>query len=417
MTITTYVDDITVEEFTGVVAAFTYEGSVNLPITHYFTDVTICIGCTADSWHWDFGIEGASSDLQNPSYAFPSAGTYNVTLTVTAGEYSDSYTQPITLYEPSQTQGTTSGNWFRTPEIYPDNIIVDFYVTFTVSGGNLYIGIGDMAFMPNSSANAIYMRWNYTYDKITLITKNAATGSHSIEITSPKLTRGVEHHIQFVIYPRSSGCIDYYLDGQFLARESNTTYIPYDTLLGLDVYGQLLSSLSSSGTIVGGAHVEGTPTYSMVYCIAHEIELHDATYDTTIEYIHGDHIDHQVSLELHPNDNAYSIYAPSEATIEYSDGYVLYGGVYQNITPTPTVVQFIRTDAPLGNTPLTFTVYLTNSIGTITYESPIPISIDALIPISDVMVSQAQTVSSANDMVRKIINIIDTLYIKIRRDV
>lgn len=51
---------------------------------HLFTDATIVgSGCTITSWHWDFG-DGSTSSLQNPAHGFPTNGTYNVCLTVTA---------------------------------------------------------------------------------------------------------------------------------------------------------------------------------------------------------------------------------------------------------------------------------------------------------------------------------------------
>ncbi|MCG3165447.1 MAG: hypothetical protein POELPBGB_01210 [Bacteroidia bacterium] len=48
----------------------------------YFTDISTCNGCTIQSWLWDFG-DGSTSTQQYPSHIYTSAGTYNVTLTVT----------------------------------------------------------------------------------------------------------------------------------------------------------------------------------------------------------------------------------------------------------------------------------------------------------------------------------------------
>jgi len=49
------------------------------PLTVNFTDQSTG---TVSSWDWDFG-DGGSSTAQNPTYEYTSAGTYNVTLTVT----------------------------------------------------------------------------------------------------------------------------------------------------------------------------------------------------------------------------------------------------------------------------------------------------------------------------------------------
>ncbi|MDZ7741825.1 MAG: PKD domain-containing protein [Bacteroidota bacterium] len=51
-------------------------------------------------WHWDFD-DGDTSDLQNPLHSFPSGGTYNVTLTVTADSSGflcyDTITKPVVV--------------------------------------------------------------------------------------------------------------------------------------------------------------------------------------------------------------------------------------------------------------------------------------------------------------------------------
>lgn len=49
------------------------------PLTVQFSDLTI--GGTIDSWLWDFG-DGGSSTEQDPEYTYNSAGIYSVTLTV-----------------------------------------------------------------------------------------------------------------------------------------------------------------------------------------------------------------------------------------------------------------------------------------------------------------------------------------------
>lgn len=50
-----------------------------------FTDITAATYGVVNSWHWNFGDPdslGDTSNLQNPVYTYPNAGTYNATLTV-----------------------------------------------------------------------------------------------------------------------------------------------------------------------------------------------------------------------------------------------------------------------------------------------------------------------------------------------
>jgi PKD repeat protein len=55
------------------------QNCTNLACTFY--DRSTDVGGTITSWNWNFG-NGVTSTAQNPSYSYPSAGTYNVSLTV-----------------------------------------------------------------------------------------------------------------------------------------------------------------------------------------------------------------------------------------------------------------------------------------------------------------------------------------------
>jgi gliding motility-associated-like protein len=85
----------------GVTCTFdldtTIQGSLNLP-TALFSNTTVCVGNattftdgstpagTITSWSWDFNNDGVEdSNLPNPTYTFPAAGTYPVKLTVKSG--------------------------------------------------------------------------------------------------------------------------------------------------------------------------------------------------------------------------------------------------------------------------------------------------------------------------------------------
>lgn len=74
-----------------------------------FTSTTVCAGLPTDftdtstpgsisAWSWDFNGDGIEdSNLQDPSYTFPGAGTYPVTLIVTQGPCNDPVTINVTV--------------------------------------------------------------------------------------------------------------------------------------------------------------------------------------------------------------------------------------------------------------------------------------------------------------------------------
>jgi len=68
------------------------------PLTVQFTDTSTG---NPTSWNWNFG-DGSNSTLQSPSYQYPSAGTYNVSLTVsnTCGNDTKTQTNYITVGSP-----------------------------------------------------------------------------------------------------------------------------------------------------------------------------------------------------------------------------------------------------------------------------------------------------------------------------
>lgn len=86
----------------------------NAPV--YFTDAS----SLATQWFWDFGNFSGASTAQNPSYVYPSQGSYQVTLIVTsAGGCKDTVSQIITV-SPSPV-----------PNFSPDSVCVNFPTSFT----------------------------------------------------------------------------------------------------------------------------------------------------------------------------------------------------------------------------------------------------------------------------------------------
>ena len=93
----TYTTELLVTTDSGCVDSITYQVVVNpIPVanfgvdpvcfgdvTMYFDSSTVATGNIA-SWAWDFGDGIGTSNLQNPTYTYGTAGTYPVTLTITS---------------------------------------------------------------------------------------------------------------------------------------------------------------------------------------------------------------------------------------------------------------------------------------------------------------------------------------------
>ncbi|MBL4578036.1 MAG: PKD domain-containing protein, partial [Flavobacteriales bacterium] len=77
-------------------ASFTYNGNQCVAGNSYLFTNT---GSTGGTYSWDFGDGSGSSTLENPTYAYTSAGTYIVTQTVTVGICSDNTTMTIIVYD------------------------------------------------------------------------------------------------------------------------------------------------------------------------------------------------------------------------------------------------------------------------------------------------------------------------------
>lgn len=70
-----------VKEPETLTADFTYQDNSSDLLEYQFTDASSSITDPIVAWQWDFNGD-ASSDVQNPLYTFPGAGTFTVTLTV-----------------------------------------------------------------------------------------------------------------------------------------------------------------------------------------------------------------------------------------------------------------------------------------------------------------------------------------------
>ncbi len=114
--------DLIVEDQGVPTSSFTYSPtSPTVGETIDFTDESTDTDGTIESWSWSFG-DGYSSDTQNPSHSYSSAGTYTVELTVTddSGK-SDTAQQEIVV-----TDGSPEADFIYEPEVPIEGETVQF---------------------------------------------------------------------------------------------------------------------------------------------------------------------------------------------------------------------------------------------------------------------------------------------------
>lgn len=89
--------DTTIGSYPNPIADFSNDAPVCAGQNVNFTDLSNPNGTTIASYSWDFG-DASTSTLQNPSHAYATDGTYNVTLTITTTDgCTDDITYPVTI--------------------------------------------------------------------------------------------------------------------------------------------------------------------------------------------------------------------------------------------------------------------------------------------------------------------------------
>ncbi len=176
--------------------------SITQPVTVYplpvasFTNTTVCIGAASaftntstisaggiTSVSWSFGDLGTSTS-SNPSHAYSTSGTFNVTLVVTSSNgCTDTVTQPVTVNAlPVANAGTDQ------------HICIGSAATLTATGGTSYLWSPGNATTASISVNP---STNNTYS-VTVTNANGCVANDAINIyvhALPTVNAGVDQNI------------------------------------------------------------------------------------------------------------------------------------------------------------------------------------------------------------------------------
>jgi len=140
---------ISVFESVPVLPVADFSSSVtsgNAPLSVQFTDLSN----NATAWNWDFG-DGSSSTEQNPMHIYPTAGNYNVNLTVSNGNGTDSKLSAITVLKPvPPAEEDVSSN--ATNVDAPVNVQIE---NLSQNANKINWNIGSHPFSGNGSGNAV----------------------------------------------------------------------------------------------------------------------------------------------------------------------------------------------------------------------------------------------------------------------
>ena len=164
--------------------------------TALFTNTTVCVGNPTDftdgstptgkvdSWSWDFNNDGVEdSKLQNPSYTFPNAGTFQVKLTVKQGPCDATIIQTVTV-DPGPVLVITNPPPVCLPETV-DITLAAVTVGSTIGAGVLTYWLDNAASKPLTNPKTIAVPGTY-YIKVS---GNGCSDIKPVVITFNSLTK------------------------------------------------------------------------------------------------------------------------------------------------------------------------------------------------------------------------------------
>jgi hypothetical protein len=228
----------------------------------------------ATSWSWSFGSAGATSNQQNPSFTYPTAGAYSVTLCVNGS--TACVTKPVTV-SPGPPPPVITG-----PASYCGMLTATYSVP--AAGGVLYAWtVTNGTINGSASGNSVNVTWNSTGTgtiTVTVTNKGKCSSTATMKVEGCELWMGeCCHGIQFKTDLNS---LVYYGNSVY-------TFTPNLTVAGMSniirvtadiISSNLTYSSASCGTngpvtsyVVGAPSVLGlTPSILGVY--GHEVIWH-----------------------------------------------------------------------------------------------------------------------------------------------
>ncbi|MCB0557647.1 MAG: PKD domain-containing protein [Lewinellaceae bacterium] len=134
---------------------------------------------TADSWSWDFG-DGNTSDEQNPVHTYADAGTYFVTLTITAGDCES--TMAMLLFTADDIWYNDACNALFLPLVIPDSNQVFFLNLSSPDAVSFEWDFGDGGASTEFMVGHQYATGGSYNVSLTITTANGCTSTFTVTL-------------------------------------------------------------------------------------------------------------------------------------------------------------------------------------------------------------------------------------------
>ena len=127
-------------------------------------------------WHWDFGYNNDTSNVQNPTYTYPANGTYTVCMKATNSLGTDSICKTVTI----RNIGIEENNKYASVFIYPNPVKSEAFIDLpeALNGEDIQIDV------LNVIGQEINLPYSILENRITVSTESLAAGVYLFRISS-----------------------------------------------------------------------------------------------------------------------------------------------------------------------------------------------------------------------------------------